>query len=40
MPSEHLWIFNFYLRVIEDIIVVIYVLYDFDRLLLVLFLWF
>ena len=40
VPSKHLWIFDFDLRVVEDIIVVIYVLYDFDRLLLVLFLWF
>jgi hypothetical protein len=40
VASEHLGIFNFNLRVVEDIIVVIYVLYDFDRLLLALFLWF
>ena len=39
VASEHLWILYFYLRVVEDIIVVIYVLYDFDRLLLALLLW-
>lgn len=40
VASEHLGIFDFNLWVVEDIIVVIYVLYDFDRLLLALFLWF
>lgn len=40
VTSKHLRILYLNLRVIEDIIVVIYVLYDFDRLLLALFLWF
>jgi hypothetical protein len=34
VPTEHLWIFYFDLRIIENVIVVVYVFYDFYWLLL------
>ena len=40
VPTEHLRILYFNLRVIENIIVVVYVFDDFYWLLLILFLWF
>jgi hypothetical protein len=42
MTTMHLWIFNFNLRVVEYVIVVVYIFNDFYRLLVVLtfLLWF
>jgi hypothetical protein len=40
MPTKHLRILNFNLRVVKDIIVVVYVFNNFNWLLLILFLWF
>ena len=39
VTPKHLRILYLDLRVVEDVIVVVYVLYDFDRLLLALLLW-
>jgi hypothetical protein len=39
VTSLHLRILDFNLRVVEDVVVVIYILDDFDGLLLTLFLW-
>lgn len=36
VATEHLWVLDFDLRVVEDVIVVVDVLNDFDRLLVVL----
>ena len=39
VTSEHLWILNLYLRVIENVIVVIDIFDDLDWLVLALLLW-
>jgi len=36
VPSEHLWILNFNLRIVEDVVIVVYIFDYLDRLLLAL----
>ena len=36
VAAEHLWVFNFNLRIVENIIIVVYVLYYFNWLVLLL----
>ena len=39
MATEHLWILDLNLRIVENIIIVVDVLYYFNRLVSFLFLW-
>ena len=36
VATEHLWVLDLDLRIVEDVVIVVDVLYDFDRLLVVL----